>query len=630
MPDTTVSQALPARSTRATQNLTLAALGVVYGDIGTSPLYAVRQSLVDFGDLSEPAILGALSLIVWSLVLVVTVKYVLVIMRADNRGEGGLLALTALVLRTTHRGQRRYLWIMVTGLVGAALFYGDGVITPAISVLSAVEGLKVATPVFEPYVIPISLVLLVGLFLVQRQGTAAVGGLFGPVMLAWFAVLSLLGIWGIVQRPHVLLALNPLYGIRVVADTPWHGFVMLGAVFLAVTGTETLYADMGHFGRRALRRAWLGLVFPALVLNYFGQGALLLGNPAALESPFYLLSPAWGLYPLVFLASIATIIASQAVISGAFSITRQAIQLGYLPRLEVRHTSETEIGQVYVPRINSGLLVAIILLVLGFQSSDNLGAAYGIAVSGMMLITSGLAFLYMRAHGWSLALAVPVFGFFAVVDLTFLSANLLKVAEGGWFPILVAGLVFAVMGTWWRGRRLLAEVRARDALPLDQFVTALSPERPVRVPGTAIFMTRDLTQVPVALLHALKHYKALHQRVVIMQVDTEDVPHVSDERRLEIREIGKGFYTMEVRYGFMDEPNVMRALALCRVQHFHINLMETSFFIGREKVRPRQRRIVWRWRDRLFIMMSNLALDATEFFRIPPNRVVEIGGQIEI
>ena len=631
MPDTELPHSARPQTTSAKQNLALAALGVVYGDIGTSPLYAVRQSLVDFGDMSEPAILGALSLIIWSLVLVVTVKYVLVIMQADNRGEGGLLALTALVLRTTHRRQRRYLWIMAAGLVGAALFYGDGVITPAISVLSAVEGLKVATPFFEPYVIPISLVLLAGLFLVQRRGTAAVGGLFGPVMLVWFAVLALLGLWGIVQQPRVLLALNPLYGIEVVANTPWHGFIMLGAVFLAVTGTETMYADMGHFGRQALTRAWLALVFPALVLNYFGQGALLLGNPAAIENPFYRMAPGWGLYPLVALASIATIIASQAVISGAFSITRQAIQLGYLPRLEVRHTSETEIGQVYVPRINSGLLVAVILLVLGFQTSDNLGAAYGIAVSGMMAITTGLAFIYMRSQGWSLIVAVPLFGFFAVVDLTFLSANLLKIMEGGWFPIVIAALAFTVMGTWWRGRRLLAEQRARDALPLSEFITGLNPARPVRVPGTAVFMTRTLEQVPVALLHALKHYKALHERVIMMQVETEDVPHVPTDRRLEIKEGGKGFYTMHVRYGFMDQPNVMRALAQCRAQHFHINLMETSFFIGREKLRTRASRgAFWHWRDRLFIMLSNLALDATAFFRIPPNRVVELGGQIEI
>jgi KUP system potassium uptake protein len=613
------------------RSLSLAALGVVYGDIGTSPLYAMRQSLLAYGGTSEHAILGAASLIFWSLVLVVTVKYVAVIMRADNRGEGGLLALTALVLRATGRDKKRYLWIMAAGLIGAALFYGDGVITPAISVLSAVEGLKVATPLFEPYVIPIALVLLIGLFLVQRSGTATVGGLFGPVMLVWFAVLALLGFWGIAQQPRILWALSPVHGIMELLAAPWRGFLMLGAVFLAVTGTEALYADMGHFGRLALRRGWFWIVFPALIINYLGQGALLLADPAALENPFYRLSPSWGLYPLVVLASAATIIASQAVISGAFSLTRQAIQLGYLPRLEVRHTSEREIGQVYVPAANWGLLVAIIILVLLFQTSDNLGAAYGIAVSGMMFITTCLAFIYMRSRGWSLAVAVPLFGFFGLVDLTFLSANLLKIAEGGWFPIVVAGLVFAVMGTWWRGRRILAELRARDALPLAQFVEHLNPERPVRVPGTAIFMTRDLAQVPSALLHAIKHTRALQERVIIMQVETEDVPYVPAERRLGIEAVGKGFYAMRVRYGFMDEPNVMRALAQCRVQHFHINLMDTSFFIGREKLRPRSRRaIFWRWRDRLFIFLTNLALDATEFFRIPPNRVVELGGQIEI
>jgi KUP system potassium uptake protein len=614
-------------------NLTIAALGVVYGDIGTSPLYAVRQSLVDFGDLSEHAILGALSLVVWALVLVVTVKYVLVIMRADNRGEGGLLALTALVLRRSSGTTKRAMWIMAAGLVGAALFYGDGVITPAISVLSAVEGLKVATPLFEPYVIPISLVLLAGLFLMQRHGTAAVGRLFGPVMLVWFTALGLLGLWGIAQHPRILLALDPSRGIALLVDAPWRGFVMLGAVFLAVTGAETLYADMGHFGRTALRTAWLRLVFPALVLNYFGQGGLLLGSPGALENPFYRLAPDWGLYPLVALASVATIIASQAVISGAFSITRQAVQLGYLPRFEVRHTSEQEIGQVYVPRINSALLVAVIVLVLGFRSSDNLGAAYGIAVSGMMAITTGLAFLYMRSRGWSLALAVPVFAVFGIVDLTFLSANLLKIAEGGWFPIVVAAVVFTIMATWWRGRRVLADLRGRDALPLRRFVEALNPERPARIPGTAIFMTRDLMRVPVALLHALKHYRVLHARVVMMQVETQDVPHVPDDQRLDIAELGKGFFTIRIRYGFTDEPNILRALAQCRVGGFRFNLMETSFIIGREKLRlrPRTRRTgFWRWRDALFILMSNNTLDATEFFRIPPNRVVELGGQIEI
>jgi KUP system potassium uptake protein len=612
-------------------NVTLAALGVVYGDIGTSPLYAAKQSLVDFGDVSRPAVLGAVSLILWTLFLIVTVKYVAVIMRADNRGEGGLLALTALVLRTISGADRRRIWVMGAGLVGAALFYGDGVITPAISVLSAIEGLNIATPLFQPYVIPIAIGLLVALFIAQYRGTAAMGGLFGPVMLVWFSVLAVLGVWGIVRRPEILLAINPVYGAAVLVQAPGRGFMLLGAVFLAVTGAEALYADMGHFGRVAMRRAWLGLVFPALVLNYIGQGALLLDNPAAIENPFYLLAPGWALFPLVVLASMATIIASQAVISGAFSMSRQAIQLGYLPRLEIRHTSEREIGQVYVPRVNYMLLIAIIVLVLVFGSSDNLGAAYGIAVSGMMAITTMLAFLYMRGRGWSLAVAVPIFAAFGALDLIFLSANLLKFAKGGWFPILLTLIVFTIMGTWWRGRRIIDELRARDAMPLALFVETLNPERPVRVPGTAIFMTRDLKGVPVALLHAIKHTHSLHQRVILMHVETEDVPHVSDERRLEIAEIGKGFYTMQVRYGFLDEPNVMRALAQTRAQHFRINLMETSFFIGREKLRPQPRRTgFWRWRDRLFILLNNLSLDATEFFRIPPNRVVELGGQIEI
>jgi KUP system potassium uptake protein len=631
MPDTAVAHSESRPTLR--ENLILATLGVVFGDIGTSPLYAMHQSLLDYGHANALAVLGAASLIVWSLVLVVTVKYVVVIMRADNRGEGGLLALTALALRTSDPTHKRYLWIMAAGLVGAALFYGDGIITPAISVLSAVEGLNVATPMFTPYVIPITLAVLIGLFVVQRRGTATVGGWFGPVMFLWFAVIAALGVWGIIRYPAVLRALNPFYGIRLLVATPGPSFFMLGSVFLALTGAETLYADMGHFGRSPLRKAWLRLVFPALVLNYLGQGALLLGNPQAVANPFYLLAPQWGLYPLVVLATAATIIASQAVISGAYSMTRQAIQLGYLPRFEVRHTSATEIGQVYVPRVNIALLIAIIILVLIFQTSDNLGAAYGIAVSGMMVITTGLAFIYMRSQGWRLAVAVPVFTLFGIIDLSFVSANLLKIAEGGWFPVTVAVIMFAIMATWWRGRRRLGEQRARDAMPLEQFVDSLKPDRPIRVPGTAVFLTRDINIVPLALLHALKHYKALHERVVLMHVATQDVPHVPDEQRLEITGLGKGFYTLRLRYGFMDQPNVMRALAQCRVQNFRFNLLETSFFIGRERLltRPRPRRnLIARWRNRLFILLTNIGLDATEFFRIPPNRVVELGGQVEI
>jgi KUP system potassium uptake protein len=614
------------------RNLTLAALGVVYGDIGTSPLYAVRQSLGDYGNVNEAAVLGVLSLIAWSLTLVVTVKYVLVIMRADNRGEGGLLALTALALRTASTSRRRHYWIMIAGMVGAALFYGDGVITPAISVLSAVEGLKVVTPFFEPYVLPISLILLVGLFAVQRRGTAKVGGFFGPVMVIWFAVLALLGIAQIVQHPGILLALNPLYAIELFLHSPWRSFITLGAVFLAVTGAETLYADMGHFGRGPLRTAWLFLVFPALMLNYLGQGALVLADPGALENPFFHLAPDWALFPLVVLASAATIIASQAVITGAFSLSRQAVQLGYLPRLEVRHTSEEEIGQVYLPRINLALLVGVVLLVMMFRTSDNLGAAYGIAVTGMMIITTVLAFIYMRGVlGWSLMKAGPLFAAFLLIDAAFLGANLLKIADGGWFPLVVAALGLTIMATWWRGRRLLADLRIRDSLPLDSFVAGLKSEWPTRIPGTAVFMTSSVDLVPNALLHTLKHYGVLHERVVLMTVQTDDIPHVANDQRVEIRELDKGFVTVHVRYGFMDQPSIPRALVQCRLRNLRLDLMETSFIVGREKLIPAKRSpLAPRWRQRLFILLSNNMLGATEFFGIPPGRAIEVGGHTEV
>jgi len=635
MPDTTApptaaAQTAPEHGSTTRQNLTIAALGVVYGDIGTSPLYAIKQCFHDGTAVTAPRVFGVLSLIVWALTIVVTIKYVIVLMRADNRGEGGIFALTVLALRATAGRKNR--WIMFAGLIGGSLFFGDSVLTPAISVISAVEGLEVKAPELQPFVLPLTLILLIALFVAQRRGTGRVGGFFGPIIIVWFTTLGLMGLPEIARHPGILKAINPLYGIELILNDPGSGFILLGSVVLAVTGAEALYADMGHFGRPPIRRGWLRFVFPCLLLNYFGQGALLLANPDALQNPFYRLAPDWAVYPLVVLASAATVIASQAVISGAFSLTRQAVQLGYLPRMQVQHTSEHEMGQVFVPEVNTILLLAVVATVIGFRSSDALGAAYGIAVTGTMTVDTILGFTYLSLGAkWPKWLLIPLFGLFAIVDLSFFGANLLKIAEGGWFPIVVASLAFAVMGTWWRGRRLLAEQRTRDAMPLDLFVDTLNPERPVRVPGTAIFMTRDLTQVPVALLHALKHYKALHERVVMMQVDTEDVPHVPDERRLEIHEVGKGFYAMRVRYGFMDEPNVMRALAQCRVQHFHINLMETSFFIGREKLRPRARRTaVFRWRDRLFIFLTNLALDATEFFRIPPNRVVELGGQVEI
>jgi KUP system potassium uptake protein len=614
------------------RSVTIAALGVVYGDIGTSPLYAVRQCFAHGASVSEPRVYGILSMIVWALMLVVTLKYVIFLMRADNRGEGGILALTVLALRAA--GARRSGWILWAGLIGLALFFGDGVLTPSISVLSAIEGLKVATPALEPYVVPVALAVLIALFVLQHHGTGRVGGFFGPIIILWFSTIGLLGLIEITRNPTILKAIDPGYAINLILIDPWQAFVLLGSVVLAVTGAEALYADMGHFGPAPIRRGWLRFVFPSLLLNYFGQGALLLANPATVENPFFRLAPSWAVYPLVGLASAATVIASQAVISGAFSLTRQAVQLGYLPRMQVRHTSEETIGQVYVPGMNWMLLVAVVVTVVGFRSSNALGGAYGIAVTGTMVVDTVLAFTFFRlASKWRLWQLVPLFMLFLTVDLSFFGANLLKIEEGGWFPLTIGASLYVVMVTWWRGRRLLAELRARDALPLRQFVERLKPERPARVPGSAIFMTRDLAHAPAALLHALKHYKVLHERVVMMQVETQDVPHVPDEQRLDIEELGKGFFTIRIRYGFMDEPNILRALAQCRVGGFRFNLMETSFFIGREKLRPRprpRRPAFWRWRERLFILMSNNTLDATEFFRIPANRVVELGGQIEI
>ena len=627
----------PSASEKMRQGLVIGALGVVYGDIGTSPLYTVKQCFEDAHSVTESSVLGILSLIAWGLFITVTLKYVIVIMRADNRGEGGILALTALALRATRRGSHAYGWILAAGLVGAALFYGDGVITPAISVLSAVEGLKVATPLFEPYILPITLVLLGGLFLLQRSGTARVGEFFGPVTAIWFIVIAVLGGAAIVGHPRILFALNPLYGLSFFVVDPPRGFVLLGAVVLAVTGAEALYADMGHFGAAPIRRAWLYFVFPSLLLCYFGQGALLLSahSPAAveriLENPFYRLAPPWAVYPLVILASAATIIASQAVISGAFSMTRQAVQLGYLPRLEIRHTSEQEIGQIYVPRINFLLLIAVAGLVLGFRTSDNLGAAYGIAVTGTMSITTVLALVYMYGvRRWNPGVAALLFGFFLTVDLAFFAANMLKIEEGGWFPLVVAAAVYTLMTTWRSGRRVLQRERERDALPLETFIATLRPERPPRVPGTSVFMTGNITVVPNALLHNLKHNKVLHERVVLMTVQTEDIPYVADDQRLSIRHLDQNIHTITLHYGFIDQPNIPRALAQCRAMQFHFNLLETSFFVGREKLVPGKRARLWLWRKRLFIFLSNTMLDATEFFRIPTNRVIELGGQIEL
>ena len=613
------------------QGVMLGALGVVYGDIGTSPLYTVKQCFDSIGGIRPDTVYGVLSLIFWTLFIVVALKYVIVIMRADNRGEGGILALTALALRSASRTGRRHRLILAAGLIGAALFYGDGVITPAISVLSAVEGLKVATPVFDPYVLPITVGLLLGLFLLQNHGTARVGGFFGPIMVVWFVVIGLLGLVEIVKQWRILYALDPLYGIRLLTAHPWEGFVLLGAVVLAVTGAEALYADMGHFGRRPIRIAWFRLVFPALVLNYFGQGGLLLANPAALENPFFRMVPDWALYPMVVLAAAATVIASQAGISGAFSMTHQAVQLGYLPRLYIRHTSERQFGQIYVPKINLFLLLAVMALVLGFRTSDNLGAAYGIAVTGTMSLTTVLALVYtVGVAGWNPILSALLFGSFLAVDLAFFSANMLKIAEGGWVPLFVAAIAYIVMSSWMKGRAVLVKERARSSMPLDAFLRNYNPERIARVPGTAVFMTGDVDSVPTALLHNLKHNKVLHERVVLMNVHTEDIPHVPEDRRLEFTHLDHNFHVIRLRYGFIDEPNIPRALAQCRVLQFRFNLMETSFFLRREKIVAGERSRLGRWRKQIFILMSNIMLNATEFFRIPTNRVIELGGQIEI
>jgi KUP system potassium uptake protein len=614
---------------RVKRNLAVAALGVVYGDIGTSPLYTIRQCFDGVGSISAPRVFGVLSLIVWALTIVVTLKYVLVLMRADNRGEGGIFALTVLAMRASTG--RRGRWILFAGLVGGSLFFGDGVLTPAISVMSAVEGLKVKAPELEPYVIPLTLILLIALFVVQRRGTGRVGGLFGPIIIVWFSTIGLLGAAEIARNPTIVHAINPLYGIRLILDDPALGYPVLGAVVLAVTGAEALYADMGHFGRGPIRRAWLRFVFPALLLNYFGQGALLLANPETVENPFYRLAPDWAVLPLVALASTATVIASQAVISGAFSLARQAVQLGYLPRMQVRHTSAEEMGQVFVPGINNLLLIAVVITVLEFRSSDALGSAYGIAVTGTMAVDTTLALTYLLLGArWPLWLLVPLFALFITVDLSFLGANVIKITEGGWFPLAIGTVCCAMMAAWLWGRRRLAAQRAVGAMPLDVLISSVRPDDPPRVPGTAVYMTARVDNVPAALLHNMKHNKILHERNVLMTVRTMDVPRVPEADRIEIHHFDKNFHTVTIRYGFLEEPDIPRVLAQCRVGGFHFNLMETSFFVGREKIVSKRDSGIAAPFKHLFIFMSNLALNATEFFRIPVNRIVELGGQTEI
>ncbi len=619
----------------STAGLALLALGIVFGDIGTSPLYAVKETFAPGHGipLNVENILGGLSTIFWSIMVVVSIKYVMLIMRADNKGEGGIMALLALVSSAIKgdTGARRAP-VLVLGVIGAALFFGDAVLTPAISVLSAVEGLEVGTAAFKPYVVPIAVAVITTLFAFQRHGTAVVGAFFGPICLVWFLALGAVGLYNIGQNPVVLGALNPLHALRFVTGHGVASFVVLGAVLLAFTGAEALYADMGHFGKRAVRLAWFGLVLPALVLNYFGQGALLIARPEALANPFYHAYPDWALYPMIALATAATVIASQAVISGAYSITRQAMQLGYLPRMSVQHTSEKEIGQIYVPGLNWILLTAVLAAVIGFGSSSKLAAAYGVAVVGTMMIDTVLTFFVIRFNwGYNLLLAVIATGFFLVVDVTFFSASLLKIGEGGWFPLTVGAAMFTVMVTWRHGRELLLAQLKQSSVPLDTFLKSLFRSPPIRIPGTAVFLTSTPGTVPHALLHNLAHNKVLHERVVFLTVLIKDVPWVPAAERINIEDLGNNCFQLTTHFGFKDAPDVMQALELCRAQELAFEPLQTSFFLSRETVIPSLRvKGMALWRERLFSTMARNAGSAVEYFNLPTNRVIELGTQIEI
>ena len=613
--------------------LVIGAVGVVYGDIGTSPLYTLRTAFTGSYGLSlTPAnVLGVLSVIVWALVIVVTLKYITLIMRADNRGEGGILALTALVSRGIEDRARMRWWLVGLGIFGAAMFYGDGMITPAITVLGAVEGLGVIAPALHPFIVPIAVIILVALFAIQRSGTARLGAVFGPVMVVWFIVLAVLGGLEIARGPHVLAAFDPMYAVRFVGGNPVVAFVAFGAVVLAVTGTEALYADMGHFGKTPIRRAWVFFVMPALLLNYFGQGALILNDPATIQNPFYLLAPEWGRVPLLILATAAAIIASQAVISGAFSLTRAAIQMGYCPRLTILHTSERAIGQIYVPFINWMLLIAIIALVIGFRNSDNLAGAYGIAVTMAMLIDSILIFVVMRRlWDWPVWVAILITTPLLLIDLTFLASNALKIPEGGWFPLLIGGIVFTLLTTWKKGRSLLMRRLSEDAMPLDLFIQSIEASPPTRVDGTAVFLTSTPNRVPHALLHNLKHNKVLHERVVFLTIVTRDIPYVPDEERGEVESLGCNFYRISADYGFKDDPDVPELLEDCGNKGFAFDMMETSFFVSRETLIATVTPGMALWREKLFVSLSKNATKASEFFQVPTNRVVELGTQVEL
>jgi KUP system potassium uptake protein len=620
-----------AHSTAGFKALLVGSVGVVYGDIGTSPLYALREAVVaasPSGTVNPQAVLGVLSLILWALIIVVTLKYVLILLRADNHGEGGTLALMALAQRAVTRGAGT---IVLLGIISGALFYGDAVITPALSVLSAIEGIKLVTETFEPYVVPLTVLILVLLFAVQSRGTARVAAFFGPVMCVWFAVLAVAAIPPIVRHPEVLLALDPLYAVSFMLHHGIIGFVTLGAVFLAVTGAEALYADLGHFGKRPIQTAWLLIVLPSLALNYLGQGALLIAVPKAIVNPFFLLYPDWALLPMVGLATAATVIASQAVITGAYSLTRQAIQLGLLPRFEIRHTSEAHSGQIFIPRINLLLLIAVLLLVLLFRSSSALASAYGISVTGTMVVTGLMGFVVIwRVWKWSLFAAAALIAPFLFLDLTFLAANLLKVFEGGWVPLALGSVVIILMYTWRRGSRLLFEKSRKLEFPLAELAAMLEKRPPQRVSGTAVFLTSDPVCAPTALMHSLKHYKVLHEKNVILTIETAPTPRIDLAERVKLEQISATFSKVTLRFGFMESPNVPRALAIARKLGWQFDIMSTSFFLSRRALKPAAHSGMPRWQDHLFIALSRTANDATDYFQIPSGRVVEVGTQVTI
>ncbi|MBO0733324.1 MAG: potassium transporter Kup [Methylocapsa sp.] len=623
-------EAPPAQAKAAFAALALGSLGVIYGDIGTSPLYALRASLSHFraGGVTEAGVLGTVSLLIWALFFTVTAKYVLFLMRADNKGEGGTLSLMALAQSALGRSVA---YVFLLGVAGAALFSGDAIITPAISVLSALEGLDLVTPVISPYILPLTILVLIGLFWGQRRGTARVAAFFGPIMGIFFITIGLLGALHIKDAPRIVHAFNPAMGIKFLLGHGMLGFMVLGAVFLAVTGSEALYADMGHFGRKPIQVTWLVFVLPALILNYLGQGALVLSDPQAVENPFFLLAPHWGLLPLVVLATIATIIASQAVITGAFSVVRQSVQLGLLPRMLILHTSETLEGQIFVPRINRLLLIGVLLLVLFFKTSSALASAYGTAVTGTMVVTTALAFIVVwKCWRWPLLLAVPFVFAFLAVDLVFLGANLIKVVEGGWVPLLIAATVMIVMWTWVRGTTLLANKLRRDSIPTPDLVKMLDKSKPIRVPGTAIFLTSSPDIAPSALMHNLKHNKVLHERVWILSVLTENLPRVPPAKRFQIEKLSEDFTRVILHFGYMESPRVPAALALMRKAGYKCDIMTTSFFLGRFNIKPAPNSPMPSWQNRLFITLARQAAPPPDFFAIPSDRVVELGAQVTV